>query len=241
MKPYYQDSSVTIYHGDCREIIPKLGKFSAVISDPPFSENTHSKAKTTHQFSVNNKAINFASINVYDLAMILSSLGAASDGWVIASLDWKHLSKFDEIPPPGLRLMRFGVWVKPNPTPQLSGDRPAQGWEAIGYFHRSDIKPKWFGGGAHGNFYLPLIRTENHPTQKPLKMLHTLVERFTLPGDSVLDPFAGSGTTGAACKDKGRKCVMIELDEKYCEMAAKRMGQQVLKLEENNNSKLNPE
>lgn len=229
-KPYYQDESVTIYHGDCRELLPQLGRFSAVVTDPPFSEDTHANAKTNKGGGSGVKAIKFDSISVYELAMLLSHLGNASDGWVVASLDWRHLARFEDSPPPGLRLMRFGVWVKPNPMPQISADRPAQGWEAIGYFHRNDVKPQWNGGGSHGNFWLPVAQTEAHPTEKPLAMLHTIVERFTAHGGTILDPFAGSGTTGRAAKDLGRKCVLIEREERYCEMAAKRMGQEVLNL-----------
>jgi len=73
------------------------------------------------------------------------------------------------------------------------------------------------------------VRT--HPTQKPLALMSWCLSLAGDDAKTVLDPFAGSGTTGRACKDLGRKCVMIEREERYCEIAARRMGQEVLPLE----------
>lgn len=67
-----------------------------------------------------------------------------------------------------------------------------------------------------------------HTTQKPLELMKELVALFTDPGELILDPFMGSGTTLRAAKDCGRKAIGIELEEKYCEVAAKRMRQEVL-------------
>lgn len=230
MKPYYQDQFATIYHGDCRELIADLPEFASVITDPPFSETTHANAKTNKGAGSGVKAIGFDSFGIYEMGAILSILGRKSSGWVIASMDWRHIARMESEPPLGLRLMRFGVWVKPNPMPQISCDRPAQGWEGIAYFHRDDRKPSWGGGGTHGNFWLPVAQTEDHPTEKPLSMLLSLVERFTSQGDLICDPFMGSGTTLRAAKDLRRRAIGIERDEAYCEIAARRMAQEVLAL-----------
>jgi len=66
-----------------------------------------------------------------------------------------------------------------------------------------------------------------HATQKPITLISYIIKLSCRPGGTILDPFAGSGTTGRAAKDLGRKCVMIEKDERYCEIAAKRMQQEV--------------
>jgi site-specific DNA-methyltransferase (adenine-specific) len=155
-------------------------------------------------------------------------MGRVSQGWVVATLDYRHAVEFDSEPPTGLKVQRLGVWVKTNPTPQLSGDRPAQGWESIAYMHRADRRSKWNGGGAHGNYVAPIPPPEGHPTAKPLPLVAKWVRWFTNQGDLILDPFAGSGTTLRAAKDEGRKAIGVELDERYCEIAAKRLAQDTL-------------
>lgn len=225
MKPYYEYGGIAIYHGDCREMLPL--PCSAVVTDPPFAALTHANAKTNRGGN-GVRAIAFDSMDANEVRDLLRLLGQCSEGWVVSSLDWRHAFDMDAHPPDGLRVMRIGVWVKPNPMPQISADRPAQGWEAIAYLHREDRKPAWNGGGSHGNFWLPVQQSESHPTQKPLSMLLTIVERFTGAGDLILDPFMGSGTTLRAAKDLGRRAIGIEIEERYCEIAAKRLAQETL-------------
>jgi site-specific DNA-methyltransferase (adenine-specific) len=232
MTPYYSDDLVTLYHGDCREVLVSLADQSVdcVITDPPYTERTHrsARAKDSHGKVQSTLRGAFPSISDATLRDSLEAAGRVSRGWVIATLDYRHAVEFDVTPPPGLRVMRIGVWVKTNPTPQISGDRPSQGWEAIAYMHRADVRAKWNGGGRHGNFVIPIPPPEGHPTAKPLGMIADWVRLFTNPGDTVLDPFAGSGTTLRAAKDEGRKAIGVELDERYCEVIAKRLSQDTL-------------
>ena len=230
MTIYYQDESVTLYHGDCREVLASLDDQSvtAVLTDPPYTERTHGMAKTNKGKGHDVKAVDFAAITDDDLSAVLDECGRVSCGWVIATLAYQHAFAFDVTPPAGLRCLRVGVWVKTNPMPQISADRPGQGWEAIAYMHRADTTPRWNGGGRHGNYVLPVKQGEGHPTSKPLAMVADWVEKFTLPGDLVLDPFAGGGTTLRAAADLGRKAIGVELDEAYCEIAARRLSQGVL-------------
>lgn len=225
-KPYYEDDYAVLFHADCREFLHELADESvaAVLTDPPYTERTHTKARTPQRDGITS----FASITDADLRDSLSSMGRVSQGWVVATLDYRHAVEFDIDPPLGLKVQRLGVWVKTNPTPQLSGDRPAQGWESIAYMHRADRRSKWNGGGAHGNYVAPIPPAEGHPTAKPLPLVAQWIRWFTNPGDTILDPFAGSGTTLRAAKDEGRKAIGIELDEHYCELAAKRLTQDTL-------------
>lgn len=224
--PYYEDDLVTLYHGDCREVMTSMPDESvaAVLTDPPYTERTHKKARTPERDGVTT----FAPIDDAELQMVLSSAARVSRGWVVATLDYRHAVAFDNDPPPGLKVQRLGVWVKTNPTPQLSGDRPAQGWESIAYMHRDDRRSKWNGGGSHGNYVAPIPPAEGHPTAKPLPLVAQWVRWFTSPGETVLDPFAGSGTTLRAAKDEGRKAIGVELDERYCEVIARRLSQDTL-------------
>lgn len=225
--PYYQDERVTLYHADCREVMSGMGDGSvaAVLTDPPYTDRTHANAKTNKGRGHGTKAIHFDAFTDEDLRASLAECGRVSNGWVVATLDYRHAVEFDVSPPDGLKCQRLGVWVKPNPTPQITGDRPAQGWEAIAYLHRAKGRSKWNGGGVHGNYIANVVQGEGHPTAKPLPMLQDMVRKSTNPGDTVFDPFAGSGTTLRAALDEGRKAIGVELEERYCELIANRLSQ----------------
>ena len=232
-RAYYSDDSVILVHGDCREVLAGMGDASvdAVMTDPPYTERTHAGARSNSSSATDRGRVlsgndaAFAAITDADLAERLAECGRISRGWVIATLAYQHAFAFDMAPPVGLRCLRIGVWVKSNPMPQISGDRPAQGWEAIAYLHRDDTKPQWSGGGKAGNYVAPVQQGQGHPTVKPMSMLTDWVAKFTHPGDVILDPFAGSGTTLRAAKDDGRRAIGVELEERYCEIAAKRLAQ----------------
>ena len=156
--------------------------------------------------------------------------GQLCDRWFIAMMDWRHIAKLEAKCPEPWQFVRFGVWVKTNPMPQISADRPANGWDGIAYLHNAATKKAWNGGGRHGNWIGPVVTDGAHPTGKPLDFISSLVSMFTNPGATILDPFMGSGTTLRATKDLGRKAIGIEIEEKYCEIAVKRLAQEVLAL-----------
>lgn len=230
MIPYYADDAVTLFLGDSRELLADLEDQSvdAVITDPPYTERTHGMAKTNRGKGHGVAAVDFAPFTDAALSAALAECGRVSRRWVVATLDYAHAAVFDAAPPAGLRSLRVGVWVKPNPMPQISADRPGQGWEAILFMHRADSKPTWHGGGRAGVWTHPVVQNSGHPTAKPLSMVADWVRLFTNPGDTILDPYAGSGTTLRAAKDEGRRAVGVELDERYCELAAKRLSQDTL-------------
>jgi site-specific DNA-methyltransferase (adenine-specific) len=224
MQPYYQDDACTIYHGDCREILPQLGQVDHVITDPPYSERTHKGARTRSGEGGGEVLISFAHIEFDALRSLLDSIDVSR--WVVMTCDLLHAAQLMISPPNNLEFVRLGVWVKPNPTPQFTGDRPAQGFEQVVILHPSG-KKRWNGGGY------PAVWTCNkicgrHPTEKPMELYTRFIEQFTDEGETILDPFMGSGTTLEAAKLMGRKAIGIELEEKYCEIAANRLRQEVL-------------
>ena len=85
----------------------------------------------------------------------------------------------------------------------------------------------WNGGGRSSVFTVPRVNGQ-HPTEKPVRLYREFVALFSEPGDIILDPFTGSGTTLRAAKDLGRRAIGIEIEERYCEIAAKRMEQGAL-------------
>ena len=224
-EPYYQDDNAIIYHGDCTDILPNVNA-GLLLTDPPYGTQTHDNAKSNKDAGHSVKPIDFEPIDLETLRKILT-LGD-TDRWAVLTTEFRHAAAFDELPPDGLELIRIGAWVKTNPMPQISADRPAQGWEAIAYLHAKNTKKRWAGGGKHGNYVLNVDHSVNHPTSKPVEMFRDLVANFSEPHELIVDPFMGSGTTLRAAKDLGRKSVGIEIEEKYCEIAANRLAQEVL-------------
>lgn len=127
----------------------------------------------------------------------------------------------------GLDYVRTMVWIKPNAQPQFTGDRPGHGYESIVVAHRPG-KKRWNGGGRLGTFEHCTVAAGHesvaHPTTKPLPLMRELVSLFSDPGDLVLDPFAGSGTTGVACNQLGRNFLGWELNAEYHEIARRRLS-----------------
>ena len=236
MKPYYEDEWVTLYHGDAWEVLAGMEDRSVdcVITDPPFDARTHTMARTNSKSApAGGRALSgsrgeFLSWSHEDHEALFQQLGRVSRLWVVSSLATSTAFRFELDPPAGLRCLRVAVWVKTNPMPMISSDRPALGWEPIVCLLRDDEKPRWYGGAKPANYVGPTSQGSGHPTQKPLPMVASLVRQFSAPVDVVLDPFAGSGTTLRAAKDEGRRAIGVELDERYCEIAARRLAQDVL-------------
>lgn len=206
--------------GDCFKVMPTLADNSVdcVITDPPYSEKTHKGART----SIDKTLVTFDSFSPHDLRVILTECGRVCRRWVVATIDWRHMLDLEEKPPPGLKFIRFGVWIKPNGAPQFTGDRPGTGWEALCFMHKDGVKLRWNGGG------FPAVIIENkmnhlHPTGKPTKLLSWLVKMFTDKAETILDPFMGGGSTGVAAIQSGRRFIGIEKDKKYFAEAKRRI------------------
>lgn len=216
----------TLYRADCMDVLPTLPKVDACITDPPYSETTHANAKSNRGKGHGNKAIDFDSLTATQLREILTVCGRICTRWLVSTMEWRHIAAFDLQQPEGWKLVRFGVWVKTNPMPQISADRPAQGWEGIAYMHSTiGEKMRWNGGGRNGNYIGPVITDGAHPTGKPMPLFSGFVERFTDRGNTVLDPFMGSGTTGVAAIQLGRKFIGIEREKSYFDIACSRIEQ----------------
>jgi DNA modification methylase len=245
MRSFYEDDSCVIYHGDCREILPSIGPVDHVITDPPYSEHVHSKSRAGARVLDKD---GFASSYFRDAEFGFDSLTPALRvfasrqiarlvlRWALVFSDvessriwWRSLERA------GLDYVRTGEWRKLNGSPQFTGDRPGVAFEAISICHPPGRK-RWNGGGKAGAWEHAVVKNRGgkdprlHTTQKPEPLMVDLVKDFTDPCELILDPFMGSGTTLVACKRLGRKAIGIELEEKYCEIAAKRLAQGALDL-----------
>lgn len=230
MKPYYQDQAITIYHGDCLEMLPFLDPVDLVLTDPPFEKEAHTQQRRNAGI-MEVESLPFDAITEETRSKASMLITAVARRWVLtfcqieAAPNWRKTYEAA-----GLIYKRTCLWIKPDGMPQYSGDRPGMGYETFIAMHQSG-RSKWNGGGRHGVFVYNKGEGgggNEHPTVKPLKLMKDLVALFSDPDECILDPFMGSGTTLRAAKDLGRKAIGIELNERYCEIAARRMYQEVL-------------
>lgn len=221
LAPYYSDDAVTIYHGDCREITEWLNA-DVVVTDPPYGIQ-HDRHGGNSPLIAGETKTGRSSTRV---------------------LDGSHVAVRDE----ALKLwgarpaLVFGYWRAPRPERtmmRLIWDKGVIGMGGVGAWRPSDEEiyltnwpnPKSEGGSLGSVVRYPANRgadRNDHPTPKPLGLMVSLLENC--PPGVIADPFMGSGTTLRAAKDLGRKAIGIEVDERYCEIAAKRMAQGALDL-----------
>lgn len=222
----------TLHLGDCIEGMRGLADDSVdvVITDPPFEDEAHTKQRRVKRGSVTeNEALPFAAITHEQRTDVAFELARLARRWVLlfcqveASQKWAIAGVSA-----GLDYVRTMVWVKPDGMPQYTGDRPGMGYESIVVLHRPGRK-RWNGGGRHGVFTgnknagRPPGEAAPHPTTKPLPLMRELVSLFSDPDELILDPFAGSGSTGVACRQLGRRFVGWELNRDYFDIACRRL------------------
>ncbi len=207
---YYQDDAVYIIHGDCREILPSLEKVDLVLTDPPYG------------IGVNKMQLGNRKTETF-----------YSGDWDSHSPDSDTIAMLMKA---GCEQIVFGgnymnnlpisrgwvVWDKNNGASSFadgeliwtSYDIPLR----IKKVHWVGSAPKWED-----------TKAKVHPTQKPVSLIEYLINIRLV--ETILDPFLGSGTTAYCAKKLNRKCIGIEIEEKYCEIAAKRCSQSVMRLD----------
>lgn len=242
--PYYADAAVTLYHGDCRDILPTLAPVDHVITDPPYGQRVYDNAFGLKRADITQDEQRRRGHAL--LQMAEGAIGAIDDmvdglgiefgrlarRWVIVFSDAEMCFRWRAaLETGGLRYVRTGAWVKPDAMPQMTGDRPAVGFEPCIIAHAQEAM-RWNGGG-HAAVWTHCTTRANrpdHPCPKPEQLMRQLVWQFSDDGETILDPFGGSGTTAVAAKRLGRRCILIEREERYCAVAAGRLAQCALDL-----------
>ncbi len=201
MKPYYDHGGIRIFHGDCRDVLPHVGRFDCLLTDPPYGHGSKWSGGTWAANEIYDAAFEWDAAPV-DQALLDACIAAADTAIV-----WG--GNYYRMPPSRCWLS----WLKTSRMPTMADfelawtnlDRPAKAFE-------EDRNPDG---------------KRTHPTQKPLRLFRWCLGMDASIA-SVLDPFMGSGTTLRAAKDLGLQAVGVDRVEKYCEQAARRLSQEVL-------------
>jgi len=216
VKPYYDEGGITIYHGDCREVLPVLAATpDLVLTDPPYgiAYKAHARGGVAGKLEGQRVEGDDAPFD----PQFLLDYGRCV---IFGANYFAHL-----LPPGG-----WIVWSKAQDNR----------WAHGAYSKRSLAEVAWTNAhnyvGLFNCFWAgsPMHRkaeergSQLHPTQKPVALMRWIVERNTEHGDLVLDPYMGSGPVTKACLDLGRRYIGIEIEERYCEIAAQRLAQEVL-------------
>jgi DNA modification methylase len=218
MKPYYEHNGIVIYHGDCREVLPTLGAVDLVLTDPPYGVDlgNHQASKETRPGWLAKQAYS----NYDDTAENLESIviPALSDALALSERGIVFCAghKIRLFPPP---TEVGGVYL-----PAATGRNP-WGFQSLAhclfYGKAPDVH---LGSKATAIMSSASSRKIiGHPCPKPIEWMLWAVALGSRPGETVLDPFMGSGTTLVAAKQLGRKAIGIEIEERYCEIAARRL------------------
>lgn len=217
MKPYFHDDAVTIYHGDCREVLALLEPVDLVLTDPPYGIEGGSGLGALR--GKGDYHSDFKDTPEYVRDVVVPFVEAMIDfcGCVVVTPGIRNMMLY---PQP----QSFGVFWQPAAVGlQTFGNVDAQ---PILYYGKNASKRVMGNPCSYRLVEAPMGL--GHPCEKPFRTWKKLLSNISLEGQTVLDPFMGSGTTLRAAKDLGRKAIGIEIEERYCEIAAKRMAQGVL-------------
>lgn len=244
--PYFQDESCTIYHGDCRELLPLIEPVDLVLTDPPYGETSldWDRPVDDWEFGVRPLLKPHGSLWCFgSLSYFLDEFNRSD--WVRAQeIVWEkhngsifHADRFRRVHELAVQFYPVTTrWADVYKDPQFTQDATARTVRRKG-------RPTHSGNIGDGNYESVdggprLMRSvlqvpschgyAVHPTQKPEGIVRPLLRYSCAPGGVVLDPFTGSGTTLAVAKQEGRRAIGIEINEEFCAIAAKRLAQAVL-------------
>jgi len=233
VEPYYSDekSGIVIYHGDCREVLPWLGQTRGLVAHTTIADLPYNCGKKYGEHDDEMPDDNYTKWCSFVLSLCLQ----ASRSNVVWFPGTRNVLNAKEVAAGAdLEIKRLLAWHKK----EFAGDKwnsgPAMCWEPIVWGCRPEQssfvricghlgRDLLVVPSTHGNYL-----AKHHPCPKPIEVMKWLVGLFVPEGDIVLDPCAGTGTTLVAAKDLGRKAIGIELEERFCELAANRLAQGVL-------------
>lgn len=220
MTPYYQDELTTMYNGDCLSVMKELETESidCILTDPPYGMNWQSGHRKVKYDKIQNDS---------DLLWVDDWLKESfrllkQDRTFYSFCSWHNVDIFKQKIEACFELKNILIWYKNNHgSGDLTGNY-APIYENILFATKGN--PKLFGKRVPNILEFDRTINEFHPTEKPVSLISLLVEKSCRNDYVVLDMYAGSGTTGVACKQMGVKSILIEREEKYCKTALDRLS-----------------
>lgn len=228
MKPFYEQDGITIYHGDCREVLPEISSgVGCIVADPPYTfglRSTEQGGKAGSWGDLMNNAMFYSWFLVEFKRLLSHSQGAA---WVFNS--WRSMpvlarASSDATWPILSVLVWDKCWISADGQ---RGLRPS--YELVALFADTDFAMVDRGTPDIWREQWSSQKPSGHPAEKPVPLVRRMIKLSARDG-AVLDPFAGSGSTLVAAKDLGLHAIGIEIEERYAEIAARRLDQTVLAL-----------
>ncbi len=213
-----------LIEGDAYEILRgEAAIVDALITDPPYSAIVHETMKT--KGTLTNGVLRkvdpgFDHLSNFDFVPRFVALARR---WSLFFCALEDFGRYQAADP--ACYVRSGIYAKGRAMPQITGDRPGNRCEGIAIFHPKGRK-RWNGGGTAGLWvgHPESRKITGHPTAKPVLLCMRLIELFTDPGETVLDPFAGSGAIGLACVAMGRGYLGIEKSAEHVANARRRLA-----------------
>ncbi len=224
-KPYYEDKWGVIYCADCRLILPELPKVDLVLTDPPyFLPAKHYETRREFARSLGDLSILefFFDATFKDCIKLLNNTGV-----LYVFCDGQSYPVFYVKLYSSVKSLRPLIWDK---LTSINGYSWRHQHEIILFAEMVNAPPIKTGDGDILRYRAEPIDKREHPAQKPLDLITALVIKSSKEVDTILDPFLGSGTTAVAAKKLNRHYIGIEISEKYCAIAARRLSQDVMEL-----------
>lgn len=242
-EPYYSDDAITIYHGDCLDVLDELTSqpfehAQAFVTDPPYSSGTRKEMGKSSSGAMlrgqrfADRPIDLDQMTTQGFVWLIRAIAQIGNrmiedsGSLLSFIDWRQWSNLTgALETCNYRVQGMVVWDKGSIG---MGNGFRRQHELI--CHASRGVPNVYNRGIGDVIQAGRVEPIDHPSPKPITLMHQLIE-VTVDVDRLLvNPFMGSGTTLRAAKDIGRRAIGIELDEAHCETAAKRCAQEVLAL-----------
>ena len=228
-EPYYEHEGITIYHGDCRELIPRLGLCADLtLTDPPYGVGRR------YGPNYDDSRARYWDWFLPALALVKSAASVVTVHHLLFAM--KHITDWDWV----IAWHKpYGAGVRIGNSPILPHWEPILVWGIHSLGTKPGVLPDWLSHNPERsprphNGKSPRNADDEqgtgHPLPKPVALERKLISVLSHEGALVFDPFMGSGTTLRAAKDLGRRAIGIEIEERYCEIAAKRLAQEVMAL-----------
>lgn len=225
-----EQDGITVYKGDCFEVLPKLletgCKVDLVLTDPPYKFEPHRRGINANRTYLNGmgRIGTDKDLDIYNETKILDILHSFGSNNIFVFCNKAQV--LDLLLFAKNKNYRFDIlpFCKSAPTPLTNNQWLPDREFGIHMFNKQTVKGAY--NTKRGWFFIaPNFKDSKveHPTAKPVPMIEKILQNTTEEGDLVLDPFGGSGSVAIACKNIGRRCIIIERDEEYARLILDRL------------------